>query len=178
MSIHYKIVGADVVVNFIKSLPPKIISIALNATADYAMGDSDAAPGRGRHGLRHDIKYKYIPRKMIPHSIIINYGPMKGKTVRGYFSSKQYYYVTWALRTGKMQIGRKNDPTNMSKSWEKSQADNAVIVRGSPPFDRFPSRHNMLAGWRHYLEVVQSNMKGAMQEAQRKVDEFIKKGTK
>jgi len=174
MNIRYNIVNADKVAEYIKSLPRGIKAAAMRAISEYIIGN-------GQHGLKHDVAYKYVPRNRIPVATLITYGPLKGKIVRGYFSSKQYYYVTWALRTGRMKIGRKNDPTKYSQSWRWEQKDSKwdrTQVQGKLPFDRFPSRHNMLAGWRHYLEVVQSNMKGAMQEAQRKVDEFIKKGTK
>ena len=166
MNIRYNIVNADKVAEYIKSLPPGIKAAAMRAISEYVIGDKN-------HGLKHDVRYKYVSRKRA-------YGKVSAAPP-GYFSWKQFRYVMAKLHSGEMKIGRENDPTKYSQSWrweQKNSQWDRTEVQGRVPFDRFPSRQNKLVGWRHYLEVVQSNMKGAMQEAQRKVDEFIKKGQK
>ena len=166
MNIKYKVVNAKEVAEWVKSLPDGIKAAAMRTISDYIVGDKN-------HGLRHDVAYKYVSRKRA-------YGKVSDAPA-GYFSWKQFRYVMAKLASGEMKIGRKHDPTHMGKSWKweqlNSQWDRTKIM-GKLPFDRFPSRQNRLVGWRHYLDVVKSNMKGAMKAAQRKVDEFIAKQQK
>ena len=166
MNIRYSVQNADKVAEWVKSLPRGIKAAVMRAISEYVIGDSPDPPGAGRHGLRYDIKYKYISRKQA-------YPPS------GWQSDKQRRYVMAALKSGEIKIGRKNTPTDYSQSWrweqENSQWDRTKIT-GKLPFDRFPSRHNMLAGWRHWSKVVETNMTGAIRSAQKAVDEFLKKG--
>ena len=166
MNIRFKVVGAEKVAQYIQSLPKGIKAAAMRAISEYIVGDES-------HGLRHDVAYKHVPRSKIPNTITIDYGPHKGKKVRGYFSSKQYYYVI----LGNVTTGRKNDPTKMGQSWKWEQKDSQwsrTEIKGTLPFDRFPARHNRLAGWRHHLEVIRTNIAGAMLAGQRAVDEWLK----
>ena len=159
MNIRYTVKNADKVSAWIKSLPRGVKAAAMRAISEYIVGDE-------RHGLRHDVSYKYVSRKQA-------YPPT------GWQSDKQRRYVMAALKSGEIKIGRQNTPTNMSKTWrweqDNSQWDRTKIA-GKLPFDRFPSRHNMLAGWRHYTEVIQTNLKGAIQAGQAAVNKMLKKG--
>ena len=166
MDVRYRFVNADKVAEYIKSLPRGIKAAAMREISEYVVGND-------QHGLRHDVKYKYVSRKRA-------YGKVSDAPA-GYFSWKQFRYVMAALASGKIRIGRKNDPTKYSQSWrweQKNSQWDRTQIQGRVPFDRFPSRHNSLVGWRHYLKVVESNMKGAMKAAQKKVDEFIAKKQK
>jgi hypothetical protein len=163
MNIRYKVVNADKVAEWIKSLPRGIKAAAMREISTYIVGDAN-------HGLKHDVAYKYVSRKRA-------YGKVSDAPA-GYFSWKQFRYVMAKLASGEMKIGRKNDPTKYSQSWKWEQVNSQwdrTQIHGKIPFDRFPSRQNKLVGWRHYMQVIQSNMKGAMAAAQKKVDEFIRK---
>ena len=159
MNVRYTVKGVEQVKKYITELPRGVKAAAMRAISEYIVGDE-------RHGLRHDVSYKYVSRKQA-------YPPT------GWQSDKQRRYVMAALKSGEIKIGRKNTPTDYSQSWrweqENSQWDRTKIT-GKLPFDRFPSRHNMLAGWRHWSKVVETNMTGAIKSAQKAVDEFLKKG--
>jgi len=157
MNIKYRVAGVEEVTAWIKSLPRGVKAAGMRAISEYIIGDE-------RHGLRHDVSYRYISRKQA-------YPPT------GWQSDKQRRYVMWAIKSGVIKIGRKHDPTHYSKSWnwkqENSQWDRTDIT-GKLPFDRFPSRHNILGGWRHYMDVISTNMVGAMQAGQRAVNKLLK----
>ena len=164
MNIRYTVQNADKVSAWIKSLPRGIKAAAMRAISDYVVGNE-------QHGLRHDVAYKYVSRKQA-------YGKVSDAPA-GYFSMKQFRYVMAKIKSGEMKIGRKNDPTKYSQSWRTEQKNSQwdrTVVKGQLPFGRFPSRQNLLVGWRDFRKVVESNMKGAMESAQKAVDEFLKKG--
>ena len=169
--INYKVTGVEEVTAFISDLPRGTKAAAMRAIATYIVGrDSGGAPGAGRHGLSHDVAYKYVSRKRA-------YPPT------GWQSDKQRRYVMWAIKTGVIKIGRAHTPTtHYSDSWDWKQKDShwdRTNITGMLPFDRFPSIHNRLGGWRHYMEVVNTNIKGAVQAGQKAVNDLLKqKGAK
>ena len=161
MNVNYKVKGIKEVTEYIADLPRGVKAAAMRAIATYIVGDKN-------HGLKHDVAYRYISRKQA-------YPPT------GWQSDKQRRYVMWAIKKGRIKIGRKHTPTNYSQSWAWKQKDSKwdrTDITGRLPFDRFPSRHNRLAGWRHYAEVAQTNLKGAIREGQRAVNEWLKKRNK
>lgn len=162
MDVKYRVANLENVKKFISELPRGIKAAAMRAISEYIVGDTN-------HGLKHDVNYKYVPRRAIGK---VSDAPP------GYYSWKQFHYVMAALRSGKMKIGRKNSPTNMSKSWKWEQKDSQwdrTNITGKLPFDRFPARHNRLAGWRHWSEVIETNMRGAIKAGQQAVNEWLKK---
>jgi hypothetical protein len=161
MNIRYRVIGVEKVKEFVMSLPRGIKAEAMRAISEYIVGDE-------RHGLKHDINYKYVPRRAIGK---VSEAPA------GYYSWRQFGYVHWALSHGVMKIGRANSPTLMSQSWKWEQKNSQwdrTEIKGALPFDRFPARHNRLAGWRHYTEVISTNITGAIQAGQRAVNEWLK----
>jgi len=163
VNIRYSVSGVKEVAAWIKTLPRGIKAAAMRAIAEYIVGDK-------QHGLRHDVAYKYVSRKRA-------YGKVSDAPA-GYFSWAQFRYVMAKLHSGEIKIGRKHSPTEMSKTWKWQQLDSdwrRTAINGQLPFDRFPARQNRLVGWRHWLDVVKSNMKGAVSSAQKAVDEWLKK---
>ena len=155
--ISYKVTGVEQVKAYISDLPRGTKAAAMRAIATYSVGDKN-------HGLKHDIAYKYVSRKRA-------YPPT------GWQSDKQRKYVMWAIKTGKIKIGRQHKPTHYSESWDWKQQDShwdRTHITGKLPFDRFPSIHNRLGGWRHYMEVVGTNIKGAVAAGQRAVNDMLK----
>lgn len=162
MNIRYTVKNADKVAAWIKTLPRGIKAAAMRAIAEYTVGDEN-------HGLKHDVAYRYVSRKQA-------YGKVSDAPA-GYFSWAQFRYVMAKLASGEIKIGRKHDPTKMGQSWKWEQLDSdwrRTKIMGNLPFDRFPSRQNKLVGWRHWLDVVKSNMTGAMNKAQKAVEEWLK----
>ena len=155
--INYKVTGVEQVKAYISDLPRGTKAAAMRAIATYIVGDKN-------HGLKHDVAYKYVSRKRA-------YPPT------GWQSDKQRKYVMWAIKTGKIKIGRAHKPTHYSDSWDWKQQDShwdRTHITGKLPFDRFPSIHNRLGGWRHYTEVVGTNIKGAVAAGQRAVNDMLK----
>ena len=170
MPISYQ-VNAEKAIVYIKGIPEKVMSVGMSAIVKFIVGDE-------QHGLKHDVAYKYVSRKEAYGSTGATFE--NGKPVPdGYFSAKQFRYVMAKLHSGEMKIGRKNDPTHYGQSWEWKQVQNDYYVTGNLPFDRFPANQNKLVGWRHYLKVVEANMKGAIKAVQKAVSDFLKqKGAK
>jgi hypothetical protein len=157
VNVNYKVTGVEEVKKFITELPRGVKAAAMRAIVTYIVGDKN-------HGLKHDVAYRYVSRKRA-------YPPT------GWQSDKQRRYVMWAIKTGHIKIGRKNTPTHYGQSWDWRQKDSKwdrTDITGRLPFDRFPSRHNRLAGWRHYMEVVNTNIKGAIAAGQRAVNDMLK----
>ena len=155
--INYKVTGVEQVKAYISDLPRGTKAAAMRAIATYIVGDKN-------HGLKHDVQYRYVSMKRA-------YPPT------GWQSDKQRRYVMWAIKTGHIKIGRKHTPTHYSDSWDWKQQDShwdRTNITGKLPFDRFPSRHNRLGGWRHYMEVVSTNIKGALAAGQRAVNDMLK----
>ena len=154
----------DKVTAFIKEVPRGVKVSAMREIATYIIGDKN-------HGLRHDPRYKHITRAKAYPNAVITIGKKHKRKIRGYFSVKQFYWVILNIK----QLGRKHDPTNYGQSWQMendSHWDRVKII-GKLPFDRFPSNLNRLGGWRDYMEVVNTNIKGALQSAQRMVDKWL-----
>ena len=155
--INYKVTGVEEVKAMVSDLPRGTKAAAMRAIATYIVGNK-------QHGLKHDVQYKYVSRKRA-------YPPT------GWQSDKQRRYVMWAIKTGRIKIGRQHTPTNYSDSWDWKQQDyhwDRTNITGKLPFDRFPSIHNRLGGWRHYMEVVNTNIKGAVAAGQRAVNDMLK----
>jgi len=155
--INYKVTGVEQVKAYISDLPRGTKAAAMRAIATYIVGNK-------QHGLKHDVAYKYVSRKRA-------YPPT------GWQSDKQRRYVMWAIKTGKIKIGRAHTPTHYSESWDWKQKDShwdRTNITGKLPFDRFPSIHNRLGGWRHCMEVISTNIKGAIADGQRAVNDMLK----
>ena len=137
MNVKFNVIGLEKVQDFMKSVPKGVKAAAMRAISEFIVGDE-------HHGLKHDVSYKYVSRKAA-------YPPT------GFVSDKQRRFVMASLNDGSMKIGRPSGDTKMSKSWrweQKGSQWDRTNIMGRIPFSGFPSRHNKMVGWRHYMDVV------------------------
>ena len=170
--IKTKISGNDAFVNFTKSLPVKMVRSGMMALTKSVVGDD-------KRGLKHTPRYKHVTRKVgMSH---LSYTTKGGKRVRGYASRKQHAWVMLNYEARKMgtnqrkneyQNGWRREPKNLA--WRVVDVINRVAHAqwvGGPN----QARLNAKVGWRKMTDIVRSNIKGAIKEGQRAVNEMIAK---
>lgn len=149
-----KLIGLEPVKKFLEEAPKGSKIAAMRAIAEYLLGDSN-------HGLR------YAPRK-------VNHGagnPYKWTSD----AQRRYVFATQDLpyqRTG-----------DMPKSWvmvEGNSDYNTVRVENTNEYSDYVMGDSQQIGhkadgWRYYLDVIASNMTGAINKGQKAVDDFLQK---
>lgn len=145
---------------FLKSLPRGTIRAALDAMADYFIGD-------GRHGLSHAP-----PRKQ--HGPGNPYQWQTEKQRRAYFASNGFGGGIPYKRTGKGVAG-----------WEKKETGRGyqMLLKNRHAYMDYvqgflQQRGHFADGWRKYRDIIISNTRGAMKAAQRAVAAWIKENQK
>lgn len=142
---------------FLAELPRGTKIAAMRAAAEYFVGDE-------QHGLKHN------PER-------VNHGPenpyewQSEKQRRAYFATDGFGGGIPYRRTG-----------SLSDGWSFSEQDsNWTMVKLENPvsYGQFVQgvniqRGHIADGWRKYGDIILTNMKGAIQAAQRAVDEYIK----
>jgi len=161
VSIRYKFVGAEKVTEYIKSIPRGMKAPVMRTIATYIIGDSN-------HELKHAPAYRHVTRKAA-------YGKVSDAPA-GYFSWAQFRFVMAGLKNGTIKIGRQHTPTNYNESFEIKNDSHwdRVEITGRMPFDRFPARINRMINWRHYTEVISTNIKNALRAGQAALNAWLK----
>lgn len=149
--------GLDEVKQLLKDAPKGIKGAAINAAADYLIGN-------GNRGLKKYPPYKWITRKSA-------YG-------QTFVSDKQRRFVMAQIREGKIAPGAPHRTGNFQRSWEKRGNSTQTRIVGELPHSSWPDRLAQKVGWRKIEEIIESNMKGAMQAANRVVAAWIKAHSK
>lgn len=146
----------EAVNKFIGELPYGTRKAAIEAVAEYIVGDSN-------HGLKHDDPYKQTTRLRV-------YG-------RTFESDAQRRYVMAAIADGRIVIGqRKYSPTRSSEGYGyKTTNDgyNATITNTSPGA-YWARGWGGWRNWREFTKVVEDNLRGAMRHAMAGVNEWLK----
>ena len=150
---------------FSDSLPRMSRGLAVEAASEYIIGDE-------RHGLKHEPKYLYVSRTTA-------YG-------QPFSSDKQRRWFFASLKAGVNVItgqsftpGRENRTHTISEAWHtEGNSTNLRIVNDAEGVEwvmgKKQARQPKLAGWRYYMDVIESNFSGAIRKAQSKVDEWIR----
>lgn len=150
---------------FFSELPRTAKGLAVEAAADYVIGDEN-------HGLKHEPNYLFVSRTSA-------YG-------EPFSSDKQRRWFFASLAKGTNVItgqpftpGKENRTHAISEAWRRegemttsrivNDADGVEWVMGNKQ-----ANQPRMAGWRYYMDVVESNFKGAIQAGQRAVDEWIR----
>lgn len=146
---------------FIKSIPRGTAKIAVSAVVDFIIG----TPQRG---LKRYQAYKYVSRKRA-------YG-------RTFKSKAQQGYVMARIHEGTMDPGVPHRTGRTQRGYRKVETRGgygATIV--NPEIgayytrdDKGQARLNELAGWQKAMDVIASNIAGAIRSAQAKVNEWLK----
>ena len=158
--IKFSVRGVEKLQAFFKKLPAEARKIAVPAVATYLIGN-DA------HGLRHYVGYKYVSR-----------ASAYGKT---FSSDKQRRYVMARIREGSIAPGAPHRSGTLKRGWTYSlqgggfgaKVYNPVPYAGYVMGDGSQANQPRLVGWRTMMAVVNTNIKGAIKAAERKIQEWI-----
>lgn len=145
---------------FLQSAPHGTKRAAVIAVAEYLIGDES-------HGLAHDDPYKYVSIKQA-------YG--------GFKSRAQQAKVMAMINSGEITPGqRAHIPTDQSQGYgyKLTGGGYGATIQNSSEGAYWTriARPNMIAlsNWRSYLQVVNSNIKGALRHATAKVNEVLRR---
>lgn len=159
--IKVKVRGLEDVIKFIESVPRGTRGDAIQAIAEYIIGDD-------RHGLKHYPAYKKVTRRQafgIP-----------------FFSEKQRRWFFWALKSGRLTLPYKRT-NKLKNAWRITGDRWRPVIRNDMPYahhvmsDDRQSRMQKKIGWRTMGKNIQDNMKGAIQKANQVIQAWIKKRT-
>jgi hypothetical protein len=132
-----------------KSLPLRLRGVAAEGASDYLIG----TPQRG---LKKYPGYKHVSRSSV-------YRPP-------YQSDRQRRFVMAGIRSGRIEPGYPHRTGNYQRSWRR-------VGSGVMPHDNWPDPLARKIGWRDPMEIIDSNINGAAQAAERAVQaEINKKG--
>jgi len=163
--ISIKVLGIEELRKFLADLPRGTMRDGISAATVYLIGDDN-------HGLKHLVNYKYVSRKAA-----------YGKT---FVSDRQRRFVMAAIRDGRIKPGRDNRTGATANGWKYITTSNGYQTRiynqtqGAKfvQSDDFQARQPAKAGHRKVSDVISTNIRGAMQAAERAVDKWIKAHTK
>ena len=162
MNIRFKVRGDEKVQAFLKSLPRGTMRTALDAIAQWLIGDS-------QKGLMHPEPYKYVSRKSA-------YG-------FAFFTDKQRRWFFWALGEGIINPGQNNRTGNSTGAWtykptETNKGYSYVLMNDTPGAyytrsDKGQARQPAKVGWLKVSAVVAKNMAGALRAARAAVKLYL-----
>jgi len=160
MDVRYKVRGNEKTQAYLKTVPRGTIRTALDAIAEYIIGDA-------RHGLSHDDPYRQTTREAV-----------YGKTFE---SDAQRRYVMAAIKDGRIKIGERNpDPTEASENWYHEPTNNGYgqTIKNDSPGAYWSREWGGWKNWRSVDKVVQSNIAGALRHAGAEVKKWLRSNTK
>ena len=155
--IKFSVRGLDEVKKLMASLPRGVKIAAMEAIATYLIGDE-------KHGLA-----KAPPR--VKHGEGNPYQWQSDKQRRAYFASDGFGGGIPYRRTGNLSDGWVFSSTD--SNWTTVKIENIEAYAGFVMGDE-QQRGHIADKWRHYIDVISTNLTGALREAQRRVDEWIK----
>jgi hypothetical protein len=165
MQISFTVRGLEKLKAFLKDLPRGTRIVAVRAFAEYMLGNKD-------RGLRHEPDWKFVSRADA-------YGKVSDAP-DGYFSWKQFRFVA-AETEGftKIPQDRTHEIANAWTVKEKDSNWTSVKIENDANgagwvFGDNQARQPALVGWRKWRDIISTNTKGALQAAQRAVNEWLK----
>lgn len=156
--IKFQVRGLEEVNAFLKSLPRGTMRAAIKAFSEYMLGNE-------QHGLRH-----YVPEKRVTRTQA--YG-------RPFQTDKQRRWFFANLKSGALKIPYQRTG-KLRDNWKIQGSEYQKTIKNKLPYAPYvmgiagQSRMSRKIGWKSWLEVVQSNMKGAMRSATMAVARWIK----
>jgi hypothetical protein len=162
MKINYKIRGVEKVKAYLKTVPRGTMRVAMDAIAQWLIGDS-------QKGLMHPEPYKFVSRKSA-------YG-------FSFFTAKQRNWFFWALNSGQIDPGKNNRTGESESAWtfqptETTKGYNYRLQNDTPGAwftrsDTGQARQPAKVGWLKVSEVVAKNMAGAIRAAKSAVKAYL-----
>lgn len=138
--------------------------VAMRAIAEYIIGNE-------RRGLKHEPKQKYVSRAKAYGNVSNDGAPA------GYFSWNQFRYVATITNGFTKPYTRTHDIsggwiyTETNSDWSTVSVENNVE---GAEFVYGGSRQTSLVGWRKVMDIISTNIKGAIQAGQKAVNDLIK----
>ena len=149
--------GVEAVNRFLKSLPRGTISVALVAFTEYVIGNDS-------RGLKHYPSYKHVNRSKA-----------YGQTFQSDKQRRWFWYNGGPSMIGDHRTGMtaKNWGYNVTKGGYGITITNPTEGAYYTMHDSGQARQPALVGWRRVRDVIHSNMRGAIQAAQRAVNAYL-----
>jgi len=158
MNIRFSIRGLKEVKEFMASLPRGVKIVAMRAFSTYIIGDE-------RHGLKHE-----------PAQVTHGPGnPFKWTSDR----QRRAFFATDGFGGG-IPTTRTHEGVNSWTMTEKDSNWSSVKIEGGNQFVQgdWQQRGHKADGWKTYVEVLASNMAGALRSAISAVDAWLKSKNK
>lgn len=153
VDVSLKVRGLPALQDFFRDMPRNVRGIATEGASEYIIGDGD-------HGLKHYPAYKYVTRRSA-----------FGRTFQ---SVAQQRYVMANIKSGRIDPGVPHRTGNYQRSWKREGAGVASRITGEVPHEGWPNPLAKRIGWRTPLEIVMTNIAGAIRHAEAKVAEWIR----
>lgn len=150
--------GLKEVQKMMKDLPRGTRIVGMRAIAEYIIGNE-------QHGLKHE-----------PQRVIHGAGnPYQWQTEK----QRRAYFATDGFGTGIPYTRTHNMVDSYTYSESNSNWTMVKIENYSPVFDfvqgEYQQRGHIADGWRKVMDIISTNINGAIQAAQRAVDKLVKK---
>jgi hypothetical protein len=158
--IKVKVRGLKELQDYFEFLPKYLRGKASKFMAEWFVGN-------GRRGLKRYPPYKWITRKSA-----------YGKT---FVSDKQRRYVMAKIRSGEIDPGFPHRTGNYQRGWQiinkgvRTEIINSVPYAGFVGGDETQARLNAKVGWRKVLDIISTNIAGAIRHADSEITKFLKK---
>jgi hypothetical protein len=148
--------GIPEVLEWLKSLPNEIRTVASKAVAEYIVGDET-------HGLKHYPPYKHVPWKQ----------------VGGFVSDKQRRYVMARIREGSITPGISASNGYLRDSFQYKAQGSMYQISTDVGHAKYlvggqQSRRSILQGWRTMTTTARDNLKGAFRHAEAEIRAWLK----
>lgn len=154
---------------WLKAVIQGTVKVSNEAIANYIVGDQS-------HGLMHEPYYKYVNRYAgFPG---LSYTTKSGTVVPGYASAKQHRYVMAKIASGEIKPGQDNRTHDLTNSWKYEAKGNSYQITNDTPYAKYvlgnqQTRMHNLIGWRHWKEIIKSNLQGAYRYAKQQVTKYL-----
>ena len=145
-------------------VPSGTVRVGLRAIVEWFIGN-------GQRGLKHYQPYKYVSRKKA-------YG-------QTFSSDKQRRYVMARIREGSIDPGVPHRTGRTQRGYEIVESNNGyrMTIKNEEAGafytrdDKGQARLNALAGWRKALDIISTNVDGALRHATAAINKFLKGGS-
>ena len=162
MQLKTQVRNVEAIRAFLQTVKHGTVRISLRAVGEWIIG----TPQRG---LKHYQAYKYVSRERA-------YG-------QTFVSDKQRRFVMAKIASGEIDPGVPHRTGNTQRGYRlvetqggyRQSIQNAEKGAVYTRHDALQARLNALAGWRKTMDIISTNIKGAIRHAQAAVNEFIKR---
>lgn len=147
--------GIPELLEWLKSLPNEIRTLATRAVAEYIVGDET-------HGLKHYPPYKHVPYSQIG----------------GFVSAKQRRYVMARIRDGSITPGVSASNGYLRDAWKYTAQGSMYQISNDVTYAKYlvggqQSRRAIAQNWRTMWQTAKDNLQGAFRHAQAAINAWL-----